>query len=74
MGSYCEMAEWEKRSQGKNYCASLRWSAVAKDDDYDDSSDGDGDVNSNVCKCRVLEGIIVAHVAIFFLRHGTRGS
>lgn len=37
------------------------------DDDYDDSGgDGDGgDVSCNVCKCSLLEGIIVAHVTVF---------
>lgn len=39
--------------------------SCCEDDDYDNSGGDDGDVNSNVCKCSLLEGIIVAHVAIF---------
>ncbi len=39
--------------------------SCCEDDDYGDSGDDDGDVNSNVCKCSVLGGIVVAHVTFF---------
>lgn len=36
--------------------------SCCEDDDYDKSGDDDGDI----CKCSLLEGIIVAHIAMFF--------
>lgn len=62
-----------ERSSGEELLCIAMLVSCCEDDDYDDSGDGNSDVNSNVCKCGLLEGIIVTH-AVFFLSCGTRGS
>ena len=48
--------------------------SCCRDGDYDDSVDDDGDVNSNVCKCSLLQGVIVAHVTMFSKRVEQEGA
>lgn len=48
---------------GEEVLCSATLVSCCRDDDYDDSGDDDGDVN--VCKCSLLEGVIVTHVCIF---------
>ena len=58
---------WEgwmgEKIAGEEVLCSATLVSCCRDDDYDDSGDDDGDVN--VCKCSLLEGVIVTHVCIF---------
>ncbi len=47
-----------RKDRREEVLCSATFVSCCKDDDYDDSGEDDGDVNSNVCKCSLLGGLL----------------